>query len=479
MKMKNLYLIIVLLVLKGGVFAQVDTTNYSEAFHLIEVWLEAQRDYEQIPGITAAIVKDQDILWSGAFGMANVEENVKAEASTLCGICSISKLFTAIAIMKLYEDDKLRLDDEIGDLLPWYNLEQQYPKSGPITIRSLLTHSSGLPRENSFSHWNGPDFSFPTQEQIKSTLSTQKTLYPVSTYYQYSNLAFVLLGEVVEEGSGESFNDYINRNILEPLGLNDTRTTMPKSLYGSKLAVGYSIRSRDGERKKLNFFQARGVKSAAGFSSNVMDLAKFASWQFRLRDAVLSEVLKPSTIKYMQKVHWTEPGWENTRGLGFGVYEWTEEDKWVGHSGYCPGYQSILRLNLNSKHAYALMVNANGINIEKYVNGMHALLTKSKSKEDQEKTDRVNLEQYTGYFEWDILTELYISTWDGKLAMLNIPTDSPAEALTLFKNIEGDTFRRIREDGELGETLKFERNEDGNIYQLKWFDNWIFTKVQM
>ena len=76
-----------------------------------------------------------------------MEENITSSPKTLGSICSISKLFTSVAIMKLYDEGKLRLDDEVKDLLPWFDLNQQYTESGPITVRGLLTHSSGLPRE--------------------------------------------------------------------------------------------------------------------------------------------------------------------------------------------------------------------------------------------------------------------------------------------------------------------------------------------
>ena len=129
-------------------FTQDSQKNYAEAFKLVEVWLDAQKDFDKLPSLSAIVIEDQKVLWSGAVGMANVEKEVKADASTLCSICSISKLFTAVAIMKLYDEGKLRLDDKISDLLPAYKVEQQYADSGPITIRSLLTHSSGLPAES-------------------------------------------------------------------------------------------------------------------------------------------------------------------------------------------------------------------------------------------------------------------------------------------------------------------------------------------
>lgn len=457
-------------------FAQEESKDYSEAIKIIEVWLDAQIEYDKLPGITASIVSDQELIWSGAYGMANVDENIKAEVKTLCSICSISKLFTSVAIMKLYDEGKLRLDDNINDILPWYDLEQQYVESGPITIRSLLSHSSGLPRENTYSHWNGPNYSFPTKAQIGAKLSSQKTLYPSSTYYQYSNLAFTLLGYVVEEVSGESYEDYIEKNILSQLELPNTRSTMPKSLYGDELAIGYSVLSRNGNRKKMNFFQANGVTAAAGFSSNVEDLAKFASWQFRLRDSTLTEILKPSTLKNMHNVHWTDPDWGATRGLGFGVWKGSDGNKWVGHGGYCPGYQTALQLNLKNKLAYSVMINANGVDINKYVNGIHTLISKVKSTK-KDTTKETNLDQYIGYYEWDMSNESYVTLWEGNLAIIELPTDSPGNSMRTFKHIDGDSFQRIRDDGNLGETLVFERNDKGEIYRYRLFNNWLYTKV--
>ncbi len=189
---------------------------------------------------------------------------MNTETNTICSICSISKLFTATAIMKLYDEGKLRLDDKVSDLLPWYNLDQKYSDSGPITVRTLLTHSSGLPREANFPYWTGPDFPFPTQEEIKKELGNQETLYPASTYFQYSNLGLTLLGEIVEQVSGISFTAYVEEQIIKPLQLNETRTQLPENLYGSQLAIGYSSLNREGQRQKVKLFQANGITAAEG-----------------------------------------------------------------------------------------------------------------------------------------------------------------------------------------------------------------------
>lgn len=218
--------------------------DFSESIQVIATWLEAQRDYENIPGISAGIVVGQDLIWSDGFGYSDLSLKTKSKASTIYSICSISKIFTSIAIMQLRDQRKFNLDDIISEHLPWFNIEQVHAKSAPITIRSLLTHSSGLPKELDFPYWTDPKHPFPNQVQFKKKLSEQKTLYPASTFYQYSNLGMSLLGELVAEKSGMPYENYIYDNIIRPLKLTDTRPELPESLRWGQLATGYSIKSR-------------------------------------------------------------------------------------------------------------------------------------------------------------------------------------------------------------------------------------------
>ena len=463
--------------------AQESKKDYKDAIQLANVWLDAQKDFDQLPGISVAVVEDQEILWSAAFGDANREDAVKMQPNTLCSICSISKLFTSVAIMKLYDEGKLRLDDKIADLLPSYTLTQKYDESGPVTVRTLLTHSSGLPREADYPYWTGPDFPFPTKKQINDKLGGQETLYPASTYFQYSNLGLTLLGQIVEEISGMSYDDYVNQNILEPLGLKDTRPNLPKELYGKQLAKGYGALNRKRDRERVKLFQANGITPAAGFSSNVTDLANFASWQFRLRDQAAAEILKPATLKYMQQVHWTNPNWKTTWGLGFVVYKGSNGNTWVGHGGSCPGYRSTLQLDLKTKMAYAVMINAGGTNPGSYARGIQAILAKVKTVSKAEETAagdaQGNLKEFTGYYSkqpwW---SEEYIGIWGDKLVTMNLPSRSPGDAMTMYKHIEGDTFRRIRDDNELGETMVFKRNDAGQVTAYELHTN-IYKKIDL
>jgi len=470
--MNKIYALFPLLFFAFALNAQdEDKKDYTNALKIVEVWLDAQKDFDYLPGISAVAVNDQEVIWEGEFGEANIAKEVSMDPSTICSICSISKLFTSIAVMKLYEEGKLSLDAEIQDILPWFDLKQKYEGSGPITIRSILTHSSGLPREANASYWSAPDYEFPEAEDFEEGLAELETLYPSSTYFQYSNLGLALLGKVIEEISGQDYDAYVKGNILVPLGLEDTRTFLPKEFYGNKMAIGYGALKRDGNRDIINFFEANAITPAAGFSSNVLDLAKFASWQFRLLNEDAGyEVLKSSTLKYMQNVQWVDPDFDTMWGLGFSVYKGPDGSKWVGHGGSCPGYRTVVSLNPKSKMAYSVMINAGGESPEKYVRGIHSIL--SKVKPNLDKNSEVSLDDYVGYFNpqpWS--SELYVGKWDDKLVLLYLPSSSPGSALTFLKHIKGDEFRRVREDGELGESILFLRDNDGKVSKMKRNNN--------
>jgi CubicO group peptidase (beta-lactamase class C family) len=455
------------LALASGLPAQESSAGLAPALRLIDAWLDAQRDYDQLPGLSAGVVVDQELVWAAAYGLANPDSRVQAKTNTIYSICSISKLFTSVAILQLRDAGKLQLDDKIEELLPSYNLQQKFADSGAVTLRSLLTHSSGLPRESDIPYWTGPEFPFPTREEVRARLGEQETLYPAATYFQYSNLGMILLGEVVAELSGEPFETYVERNILQPLRMSDTRTTLPDSLWGTQLAVGHSARKRDGNRDRVPMFQARGAAAAFGLSSTVEDLARFASWQFRLLSSGEDEILRASTLREMHRVQWLDPDWETAWGLGFSVIE-EEGRSIVRHGGWCPGYRSDLAVDLKNQTATLVMTNASGVSPSVYARGMRSLLGKARKAQRREGApSEAQLQDYVGrYDEQPWSGEIAVEIWNGDLALLGLPTHSPADACEIVRHSGGDTFRRVRDDGALGEEAVFERDAAGKVTKL-------------
>lgn len=199
MKSRALVVVILTSVVSTFVSAQSMQDTYKNAATLTNVWLSAQQEYEKIPSITAAVVKDQEVLWQGIFGWANTEQKVVVNANTTYSICSTSKIFTATAIMQLIDEGKLQLDDKIKDLLPELSFIQKYPHSNAIKIKDLLTHRSGLPRDTNHGYWGGPDHPFPSKKAFYNSLAQQETTNLVGERASYSNVGYALLGLIIEK----------------------------------------------------------------------------------------------------------------------------------------------------------------------------------------------------------------------------------------------------------------------------------------
>jgi CubicO group peptidase (beta-lactamase class C family) len=441
-----------------------DHPRVKQSLQLAAVWLDAMRAYNQVPGLSAAIVHDQDVIWSGALGVSDLERKTPATTSTIYSICSISKLFTSVALMQLRDQGKVRLDDPVSKHLAWFTaLKRQKPEAGEITVEGLLTHASGLPRESNHPYWSAPDFPFPTREQIIEGLKSQEALYPAETYWQYSNLGITLAGEIVSAASGMPYGDYVRRHILEPLGLSRTSPEMPEAERGRSLATGYSSLDRDGKRSPTPFFQARGIAPAAGYASTVEDLAKFASWQFRVLSGKSQDILRQATLREMQRVHWVDPDFETTWGLGFAV--WRNSNRtFVGHGGSCPGYRSQLLLRPEEKIATVVAANAM-INTSLYAQELYDIVAPAlnqAAKGTAAKPADSTLSAYTGTYSaqpWG--SETAIVAWEDGLAMVGLPNNDPVGSLTKLRKTGEHTFRRIRRDDELAETVTFEMGPDG------------------
>ena len=445
---------------------QDSKTNYSDILPLVDLWLDAQKDFDRLPGISVAIVQDQDLIFRKGYGYANVENRVPMKPETLGSICSISKLFTSIAVMQLWEQRKLRLDDSLQQLLPEFRMKQRYAETVPITVRSMLTHSSGLIRDAD-SSWNSPNFYFLTRNELKNSLARGETLYPSSTYFQYSNVAMSLLGEIVQKISGRNYNDYVEDQILKPLQLQNTHPWLPEKLWGTEMAKGYSALNRQGNRIVQPFFNTNAITPAAGFSSNVIDLAKFASWQLRLLASEKAEVLRPSTLKEMHRIQWASADKRLTWGLGFIISYDNNNVARVGHNGSCPGFQSTVSIDPRKKLGVAIMVNAQGVDINKYRDQIFSLLNYQVTEDTA--TRNIDLTAYTGrYDNYSWSGETVVVPVKGKLVLLGLPSNAPADNASQFRYIKKDVFRRIRpDDGSLGEELIFERDEKGRVKNLR------------
>lgn len=462
-----------------------------QAITLLEIWLEAQRDFEQVPGLSAALVHDQDVLWKGAYGFSDLATKSPARTDTLYSICSISKLFTSIAVMQQRDAGKLRLDDPVAKHLPWFEIRRTDPDAPEITIEGLLTHSAGLPREAAFPYWTAPEFAFPTREEIIEKLSTQETYFGAQAYHQYSNLGLTLAGEIAAAAAGQPYDEYMRTRVLQPLGLADTSPDMPSRQPGGRLATAYSAIQRDGRRAEVTPFLAQGIGPAAGYASTVEDLAKFASWQFRvLARNGGQDVLSANTLREMHRVHWMDPDFGSPWGLGFAI--WRDKEKtFVGHGGSCPGFRSQLLMNTPEEVAVVIMANGQGVDTRLLAQRAYDIVATAirlATKPETSKSEATipkpetqasdpELDKYTGTYATGFAGEVAFVPWEDGLASIGLPTSDPMAALTKWKTAGEHTFRRVRKDETLAESLVFELGADGKAARLVWHSN-TYTRVR-
>lgn len=451
-----------------------DDSRVTDAVRLWSEWVEYQAGTERVPAVSWGIVHDQDVIASGAFGAANPAEGLPATTETLYSICSISKLFTSIGLMQQREAGNVRLDGAVSDYLDWFDIEDAHPNDEAITVRRLLTHSSGLPRESDFPYWTDADYPFPTPEAIRERLGEQRTLYPASRYFQYSNLGLTLVGDIVEAVSGQSYHAYMREHLLDPLGMSDTYTDIPVELRGSRLAIGHTALKRDGTRDVVAPFETRGIAPAAGYASNVDDMAKFAMWQFRVLDGE-SDLLRASTLREMQRVHWIDPDWETTWGLGFSVRR-EGERTFARHGGGCPGYFTEFRLEPKTRIGVIVLTNTIGSDPGSYAATAFDLVAPAVAdvlaSPDDAPERAFDPEPYAGVYG-SIWGQVAIGPWKDGLAVLGLGTSDPAGSLQRLRHVEDHTFRIVRDDDEsLGETVEFELGPHGRATRFKRHSIW-------
>ncbi len=470
------YLLVTMLA--GAVGAEEDAARLQDhpevqgALAVVDAWVDAVQAYEKIPGISLGLVVDQNLLFEKGYGYANLRRQVAADADTIYSICSISKLFTSIGVMQQRDAGRLSLRDPVAQHLPWFDIDETYAEAGPARVEALLTHSSGLPREVDFPYWVERNFPFPDRAAMIEQIKQQQTLYPADTLFQYSNLGLTLAGEIVSAVSGRGYAEYIAAEILEPLEMADTRPHFPEKLRGKEMAIGYAGRGRDGRRPPVPAFDTRAIAPAAGFTSTVNDLAKFAQWQFRvLGQGDDAGVLDANTLREMHRVHWVDEDWKASWGLGFVVGN-AEGSTMVGHGGGCPGY--ITSFLMVPKHKIAVIALTNAGDGPAYEIATNVLRTVGPAlrKAGQAKAGEAsaelsaetdNLEPYAGNYGGTIWGgETAVRVWGDKLAVLALPQDEIDDVAKL-KRVDGDTFVRLTEAGDERETWVFQRDETGAV----------------
>jgi CubicO group peptidase (beta-lactamase class C family) len=295
---------------------------------------------DRLPSVAAAVVREGELAWSGAAGLADCEGGVEATPEMQYRVGSITKTFTAVAVMQLRDAGKLDLDDRIGEHLP------EVAKGSP-TIRRLLAHISGLQREAGEMFATG---AAPTIEEVLAAMESYEEVLPAARAHHYSNLGYGLLGEIIARASGGPYTEYVDREILAPLGLE--RTTWSEQ---APHAFGYLVDDFAGTAAREPHSDMRGIAAMGQLWSTVGDLCRWVAFLADGREGVLD----PATADEMwaPQVMMNPDDWVAGWGLGLELVNVTGK-VYGGHGGAMPGFLAGLYLNRESKVGAAVLANS-------------------------------------------------------------------------------------------------------------------------
>ncbi len=305
-----------------------------------------------VPGFAYGIVLDGQLIHSGVFGLANIERNYPVDAGTRFRIASMTKSFVAMAVFKLRDEGKLRLDDPVERYLPELRRVRPPTSDSPkITIRHLMTMTAGLPEDNP---WGDQQLAISVAALRKFVGGGLSFSNPTGQQFEYSNLGFVLLGQVVSKVAGMPFQRYITKNILRPLGM--TATVWEYSAVPAReLALGYRWEENAWKLEPM-LHDGEGA-AAGGLITTVADFARYVAyhldaWPARndpergpLRRATIREMHAPQVFDALEAKALLADGTTPNPTVGFYNFglAWATDSAGVmrvGHTGGLPGFGS-------------------------------------------------------------------------------------------------------------------------------------------
>lgn len=436
-----------------------------EALDKVDRFLENWLVEQNLPGGSAAIIFDQEVIWSKGFGYADLEKKTPSTPQTLYRVGSITKLFTATMLMQLRDAGKLQLDDPIEKYLPTFKLKSKFANTRPPTFREVVAHMGGIPREAPLDYWYTQKF--PTIEEIMASLDQTELTFPPMTEFKYSNLGIAVLGHALETIAGQPYREYVKEHVLQPLGMQASDFELDPETE-KQMATGYAL-----EPGKAP--EAVGQPSISGFIyagqliSSVSEMASFISLQFRdaPHDSSESEVLSSSSLREMHAPVFINPDWKSGKGIGWAI-EHTDNYTAIGHGGSVTGFNSSIELIPELKLGVALFVNAYANPWLTTINILDLLTPSVKKWRDQEEASHEpglpdDVARYQGNYYFYGVDRLEVQLRDSKLIGVFPKAPGTETTFSFEYQTPGKTAFRMKGGSVNGELAVFELDQDGEI----------------
>ena len=394
-----------------------------------------------MPSVAAAVVRGGEVVWADAVGARRRGAGRGRRRRTTSTASARSRRRSPpSASCSCATQGKLELEDRLDAHL-------DVPARGDLTLRRMLSHGSGLQREIPGDVWETLEFPKSTEELLASLEEAEAVLAPGERWH-YSNLAFILLGEIVAQLSGMPYEDYVEQRILQPLGL--TRTSFAPE---APTAIAYSVEPYSDvvRREPMLVERTGGIAAAGQLWSTVGDLCRWASF---LADPD-PDVLAPESLELMTSVQTMADPYRWSLAWGVGLMLARKDDRiYCGHDGGMPGYLANVLVDRDERLGAAVLVNGDSVDPGGAVARAHrqdarALPARARRRGCRSAAPPEELASALGRW-WSEGTEFVFRWHDGRLEArwAEAPEWQP---WTRFERLDGDRFRTAfgRERGEL------------------------------
>lgn len=319
-------------------------------FPLVEKIYREYAERNHFPGYAFGVMLDGKLVYSGAGGYTDIDKKIPATTSSMFRIASMSKSFTAMAVLKLRDEGKLKLDDPVWMYIPEMKGQKLTADAPEITVRNLLTHSAGFPEDNPWGDRQLADTDADLIALIKKGISFSNA---TGLEYEYSNLGFAMLGYIIKKVSGVPYSEYIAKNIWKPLQMNQAEWEYTK-VNAASLAHGY--RWVDNQYREESLLHDGIYGAMGGMITSIESFSKYVGMHqqaWPARNEIDNNPVKRSSIREMHQpwrfaslnANYKYPGGRScptAAAYGYGL-RWSKDCDarvTVGHSGGLPGFGS-------------------------------------------------------------------------------------------------------------------------------------------
>ena len=340
MKKKSLFLfVLTFFIFKNGFAQQVITSPQ------IDSLVERVLTTFDVPGIAVGVLKDGKLIHAKGYGVRSLDTKKKVDENTLFGIASNSKAFTAAALGMLIDEGKLNWDDKVTDFIPDFKMYNPYVTE-EFTVRDLLTHRSGLGL-GAGDLMMFPDSSNFTKKDIIHNLRYLKQVSSFRTKYDYDNNLYIVAGEVVAKVSGMSWEDFVEKRIMQPLGMTKTAASISRLKDKSNIITPHA--PVDGKIKTIVIDWSETANAAGGICSNITDLAKWLTMQMnngKYGDSLTKQLFSENvhdemwTMQTIIPVRGTTP--YNTHFAGYGLGWFLSDVKGMKQATHTGGLAGVV-----------------------------------------------------------------------------------------------------------------------------------------